>query len=410
MKGMRVGGYKEKSGETPLINLSTEVQDTSGEGVVEQETIETPEVIEAAETPEQEEQVVESFQDYDENEPYEVIEEAATKPAASNTVNQEGVSGNPEGETVKQEPVVSEPAEISEELLLKRLSEKLGRDITSFEELAETGDKYEDPYLKGLSEWREKTNRPIEDWIKFNQDFTQLPDVEIAREFLQIEYPELSQEEIDLELNTKFVASEDEDTDREMALKNLELKKYASRGRKELDKIKVQFGEPNLDNFTPEVKESLELAARVKQNAAKEEVDNRNYLQAINSKADTLKTIKMELGEGLDMDYKLPQNSNKSLVKMVQEAPHWKNSDGSWNHEAVVRDAAIIANFQDMLKVAYEQGKNSGVDEVIRDTKNTTLGNRTSNDSALPTGNRGVQIEGLDRYLGKTGMRIRKRN
>ena len=114
----------------------------------------------------------------------------------------------------------------------------------------------------------------------------------------------------------------------------------------------------------------------------------------------------MNLAENVSLDYRLPDNYSGEIVKMVQEAPHWKNEDGSWNHQAIVKDAAIVQNMDKMLQLAYEQGKSSGADTVVRETKNITLDRRGSNESALPQGNNGVQIEGLDNYLGNKGMKI----
>jgi hypothetical protein len=53
--------------------------------------------------------------------------------------------------------------------------------------------------------------------------------------------------------------------------------------------------------------------------------------------------------------------------------PHWRNEDGSWNHRAVVEDGIKIQNFDKMVQLAYEQGLNSGKDELIKETKNTNF-------------------------------------
>ena len=399
---MKTGGYRDNSNSSMDIDLSGEVQDTSGEAPA-------PDAVAAAAESEPSTPVIQDTS----NEIQETgqFDFPPTVTETALNADEDKRSLNTDSEPVANElskPVVENtPVEISEELHLKYLSEKLGREVTGFDELTKTESNplNSDPYLKELAEWRDKTGRPIEDWIKFQKDYTTVSDADIAREFLQIEFPELTQDEIELEVSQKFLSSED-DFDNEIAIKNLELKKYASKGRKELNKLVSDLGNPNPANLTPEHQQDLAIAKEYKELKAQSVVDNKAYSETIANSAAELKTIKLNLAENVSLDYRLPDNYSGEIVKMVQEAPHWKNEDGSWNHQAIVKDAAIVQNMDKMLQLAYEQGKSSGADTVVRETKNITLDRRGSNESALPQGNNGVQIEGLDNYLGNKGMKI----
>lgn len=408
---MKIGGYKNNPNSNQEIDLSGGVQDTAaGAGEVEKPNVEAAPIAETPkETPSQPEiqdtsQEVQITGQFDKPTTTETAQKAEEDKSSLNTEEKPTVTPPVE----ESKPVESAPAEISEELHLKYLSEKLGREIKSFDDLTPAEAKNpldSDPYLKGLAEWREKTGRPIEDWIKFQKDYTKVSDADVAREFLQLQYPELTPEEINLELNRKYLSSED-DFDDDKAFKNLELKKLASQGRKELQKLVSDLGNPNVAEYSPEVKQDLDLAKQYKTLVQQNEVAVKDYTQNITAKANELKSVKLDLADGISLDFKLPDGSSKSLVETIQKAPHWKNEDGSWNHQAIVRDTAIISNFESMLKLAYEQGKNSGTDAVIKEAKNTTLDNRTSGDSVIPNANSGIQIEGLDNYLGNRGMKI----
>ena len=399
---MKTGGYRDNSNSSMDIDLSGEVQDTSGEAPA-------PDAVAAAAESEPSTPVIQDTSNEIQETGQFDVPPTVTETALN--ADEDKRSLNTDSEPVANElskPVVENtPVEISEELHLKYLSEKLGREVTGFDELTKTESSPldSDPYLKELAEWRDKTGRPIEDWIKFQKDYTTVSDADIAREFLQIEFPELTQDEIELEVSQKFLSSED-DFDNEIAIKNLELKKYASKGRKELNKLVSDLGNPNPANLTPEHQQDLAIAKEYKELKAQSVVDNKAYNETIANSAAELKTIKLNLAENVSLDYRLPDNYSGEIVKMVQEAPHWKNEDGSWNHQAIVKDAAIVQNMDKMLQLAYEQGRSSGADTVVRETKNITLDKRGSNESALPQGNSGVQIEGLDNYLGNKGMKI----
>lgn len=407
---MKVGGYKNNPNASD-IDLSEKVQNTEP-AVTTEPVTDTKPVVEPAVTKEEAPTAPEiqdtskEIQETGQFDDKKIKAETVEKTEEDSSLNTQQTT-EPVVEHVVEEKVETDvKVEISDEQYLKYLSEKLGREVKSLDDLTKTENPLDsDPYLKELAAWREKTGRPIEDWVKFQKDYAKVPDIDVAREFLQLEYPELTPDQIDLELNHKYLASE-EDLDTDVALKNLELKKLASKGRKELTKLVSDLGTLKTDNLAPEVKQDLEIAKQYKNLVKQNEAETAVYNQKISSKASELKSIKMDLAEGVSLDFKLPEGSSKKLVNTVQEAPHWKNADGSWNHDAIVKDAAIIANFDTMLKLAYEQGKNSGAEDIIKEANNTTLENRTQSSSALPQGEKGVQVEGLDNYLGKKGMRI----
>ena len=294
-------------------------------------------------------------------------------------------------------------AEVTEEMLLSKLSEKLGREVTSFDDFNATSSEEEDPYMKGLLEWRKKTGRPIEDYAKFQKDYSQVDDIQVAREFLQIEYPTLTPEEIEFELERNFIADEEVDLDDEIRLKNLELKKYASKGRPKLQEMVKEFGSPTQDHLPQELQEKIQYADSTRANLEAANNSQKEYLNKIKTAASDLGNISLDLAEGLSIDFKV-ETSKDEIYNMVETAPHWVNPDGSPNHAAVVRDAAIIANYKKMIQVAYEQGLNSGKDEIIKEAKNTTLGTSAKSMATTKTGS---QIEGLDGYLGKKGLSIK---
>jgi hypothetical protein len=407
---MKIGGYKNNPNSAQEIDLSPEVQNTGTdtETSAQASTAVEKQVQEPASQPEIQDTSLEIQETGQFDKPIETETTKKVEDDKSSLNTQEKPAATTKEVEAKE---VDKKVEISDEQYLKYLSEKLGREVKSLDDLktAEIKNPLDaDPYLKQLAEWRDKTGRPIEDWIKFQKDYTKVSDADVAREFLQLQYPELTSEEIDFELNRKYISSED-DFNEDKTLKNLELKKLASKGRKELQKLVSDLGSPNPVNYTPEVQKDLELAKSYKESVEKNKLSTKVYTENIVAKASELKSIKLDLAEGVSLDYKLPEGSDKSLVDIIQNAPHWTNEDGSWNHQSIVRDTAIISNFENMLKIAYEQGKNSGVDGVIKEAKNTTLDNRSTSDSALPNQSKGIQIEGLENYLGNRGMKIGRR-
>lgn len=301
---------------------------------------------------------------------------------------------------------------LDESEVLKYLSEKLGKELNSLEDLnnKESQDTVEeiDPYIKELNEWRKKTNRPIEDWINYQKDFDSMSDLEIAKEALKLEYPNLTDAEIELEISSKFDSSDELLDDREKALRELELKKYSARGRQELNKLKSNFETPleNTVNLTQEQKADLEFARSVRDNIKQNEQALEEYNLNINKSIQGLTELPIDLGD-LTINYKVDDSSKKSIGDSINTMPHWKNEDGSWNYDNITKDAAIINDFDKIVKLVYEQGLNSGKDSLVDEINNTTLSNRNTLDKDL-SNTEDVKIEGLDRILTKRTLKIRK--
>lgn len=310
---------------------------------------------------------------------------------------------------IQEPPIQNElnnKVEINDELALKYLNEKLGKQVNSFDELIEVKVENpldDDPYLKSLYEWRQKTGRPIEEFQKYQKDYNSVDDFEVVRELLQLEYPTLTSDEIQLELER--YAPDDLDDDREAAYKKLELKKLATRGREVLSSFKADLEKPSEALLSPELKQDLELARTVKENYARQQEETKVYSENIRLSSQKTETFEINLGDDLKLNFRIPDESKKELPTLIETMPHWRNEDGSWNHQAVVNDAIKIKHFDDMLKLAYEQGLNSGKEELIAETKNITLD--SVNITPQHNSSAKVQIEGLDDYLGNRGVKLR---
>jgi hypothetical protein len=133
------------------------------------------------------------------------------------------------------------------------------------------------------------------------------------------------------------------------------------------------------------------------------------YDTKISESSASLETVELNLGNDLKLDFKVSDEDKKEIPKMIAEMPQWRNEDGSWNHKAVVEDGLRLKNFDKMIQLAYEQGVNSGTDGVVRDAKNTTLGEQTTANSQQGNRQKGDTIEGgIDELLNKKTLKFRK--
>ena len=308
-------------------------------------------------------------------------------------------------EDIDENKVITLSDSEQDDLIFKKLSEKLGKEIKDYNDLIQEPAKVElDPQIEALNKWMQETGRPIQDFFKYQKDYSTVSDIDIAREVLQLEYPNFTEEEINLELEN-FLPS-DEDLDREIAKKSLELKKYATKGRDILNKLKMELGQPT-NNLAPEIKQKLDFAEQVQKQIDSNKAYQEEYQKSILKVSESTDSMKLALDDKLSIDFKMSPEGKKSIPDLINNMPHWKNPDGSFNHKAVVEDAIKIKYFDDMIKLAYEQGVNSGKDSLLKETRNITLDKNIPDGSQQIEGNKKPLIENIDKVLGNQKLKMR---
>ena len=368
MEKLSMGNFKKNLGNP----APTEVVDTP--------PVESPTPVDTVETvPQEPVQTNETIA-----EPTPVVE-----PAQNN--NPDG-SGEPTLVEPSVEPSREEPApiELTDELVGNYLSEKLGKPF-SLEDLNKESVNPLDsePYLKEIYEWRNKTGRPVEDFFKFQKDYSQVSDIDIVRENLQLEYPNATAEEINIEIE-RLTPSE-VDLEEDVARKNWELKKLATKGRAKLEELKSNLSEPSPTSIPKEFQEKISYAESIEQQIKENEIIQQTYNQNIEKAALETSSIKLSVLDS-ELDFLVPEQNRKTLPQDISDMSHWKNPDGSFNHKAIVEDGIKIKYFNDILKVATEQAFNAGKDALIKESSNSTLGGAQTVPQPNPS-NKGFTIE-----------------
>jgi len=321
-------------------------------------------------------------------------ERAAAEASQNSNQNDDLGNGSPEGnDTV-----------IEDEVLLKSLSEKLGREVNSFEDLTT---QVEDPFasdevLKEIADFRSKTGRSVEDWLKYQEDFKSMDDKDVVRRFLQHQYPELDSKEISHLMNKEYVSGEDDDEEEVMS-KSIKLKRAATDGRKTLGEYKSKFNEPLPSKLSPENQELIDLGKAAKQSIEANTQAQSVYKEKLTAAAQKAEKLSLKLSDDLTIDFKTDKEGRDSLPSYIDEMSHWRNEDGSINHESVTNDGIKIKYFNEIIKLVFEQGVNSGKEETINETNNSNLREKRGDANAnQDTGTgKGMQIEGgLKAFLG----------
>jgi len=156
----------------------------------------------------------------------ELVEDAATTPEQKEV--------QPEVEAQEQ-PIVEE---ITEEEV-EELEEKVTEAIV---EAAETGKELPES-IKKLMDFMEDTGGDLEDYIRLNQDYSELDNNSLLKEYYRQTKPHLNNEEIEFLMEDTFSYDEDVDEDVDIKRKKLALKEQVAQAKQHLDGAKSKYYE-----------------------------------------------------------------------------------------------------------------------------------------------------------------------
>ena len=159
---------------------------------------------------------------------------------------------NNEETSVEEAPKNDQTDDISDdEVVLQYLSEKLGRDINSFDDLnnnnqpVESNDFASDQ-LKVINDYIKNTGRTVQDYINTQTvDLSNVSDEAVLREYIRLDNPKLTDAELNDYLTETYRTDKEKHSAREMNAGKVQLTKDAKAARDYFNQIKQEYAMPS---------------------------------------------------------------------------------------------------------------------------------------------------------------------
>ena len=144
---------------------------------------------------------------------------------------------------VQEQAMQPEPEQVQysqedvEGAVFSYLSERLGRDITSLDELA--APQQLDEGLEVIAKFVQDTGRRPEDWFAYQQlNPSEMDDFTALRVQMASDHPNLSGEEVNLLLKSKYKLDPDVHTEQEIQLSQLQLKMDGQKAKDSIEALR----------------------------------------------------------------------------------------------------------------------------------------------------------------------------
>ena len=290
----------------------------------------------------------------------------------SNVIDLTGESSlNTEETTNVDEPEVyqqEEGEEISDdEIVLQYLSEKLGRDITSFDNLSNTeyeteSNDFASEQLRVINDYVKNTGRTVQDYLNTQTvDLSDVSDDAVLKEYLRLDNPDLTEAELNDYMTATYKMDKEEYSTRDMNAGKVQLKNDARAAREYFNEVKEEYAMPN-ESFDTGVSEE----------------ERGEWLGQMESEVDDLEGLSFEMNDqGEEFVYNLDdearneiKNYNSNLENFFDK---YVDQNGDWDFDALNTDMYILNNVDKIIRGVANQYRSKGTESVINEIKNPSF-------------------------------------
>lgn len=261
-------------------------------------------------------------------------------------------------ERFSQEEVESE--------ILRYMSERLGSQVDSFDTIRErfnTVPTEIDERVAAINNFVRETGRSPEDWYAYQRlNTSEMDDMTAVRNQMRMENSNLSDDEIELLVSSKYKLDPDLNTERDVRLSQLQLKMDAEQARKNIEDVRRKYEAPESTSSEPQSFITNEWVSQMSREV--------NELDGLVFGLPDGKQFTF----GLDGKYKSQLiDKNARLDSFFDDYIH---SDGSWDFDKLSSHRALIDNIDQIAASLYRQGLSDGQRKVVQ-----TAGNISTNTS-----------------------------
>jgi hypothetical protein len=266
-----------------------------------------------------------------------------------------------------------------ETAVMSFLSEKLGRDLTSLDDLSnaqQSEARSLDERIEAIAQFVEDTGRAPEDWFRYQSlNPESMDDMTAIKIQMANEYPNLSYDELDLLTRSKYKLDEDLHSEDEVKLSQLQLKIDGQKAREGVEGIRQKYSSPN---------EAYE-------GQAKSVIDD-EWISDMSREVDSLSGLEFDLGGDKTFEFGLDDNYKSQLktknARLDEFFDSYVREDGSWDHDTLSSHMAVIDNIDKIVRSVYTQGLGDGQKTLVNTAANISTqtprqGNQNNQTSQL---------------------------
>lgn len=322
-------------------------------------------------------------------------------------------------EDAKENVEETQTSELSEDDVLSYIKNRYNKELSSVEQLFDERESSEElpEDVKAYFEYKKKTGRGMDDYIKLSKDFSSMDEDQLLSEYFIASGDALDDDDVDV-LMDEYSYDEEYDDEKEIKKKKLVKKKKIAEAKKYFEEQKEMYRQP-LESSTVGISEEQQKEIEAyKQYLAEakttqEEVNRKRewFLEKSNEVFNDFKGFDFKIGDstltfnptGDVSKLKEEQTNSMSFVAKYLDPQTGLIKDANGYHRAL----AVAMNPEKFAKFFYEQGKAEATENVTRKMKNIDMSERRAPE--VTKSKDGLSIRALSQPEGR-GLKIKSKN
>ena len=298
-----------------------------------------------------------------------------------------------------EQPVVEE---IKEEEVKEQVEELAEQAEEAVAEAQETGKPLPENIQK-LVDFMNETGGSLEDYVKLNQDYSELDNHSILKEFYKQTKPHLNSEEIDFMMEDYFSFDEEIDDDKDIKRKKLALKEQVAQAKSHLENAKTKYYEEIQygNKLTNEQQKAIDFFNRYNKESKEQqqvaEKQTRTFLNKTNQLFNKeFKGFEYNVG---DKKFRFNVKDTSSVKETQSDINNFVKKFLNKNNEmedtkGYHKGLFTAMNADAIAKHFYEQGKADALKDSIAKSKNVSMDPRQEFNGQINTGGMKVKVLG----------------
>jgi hypothetical protein len=317
----------------------------------------------------------------------------------------EDTNATQEQEEVQQE-VETQETPVIEEITNKESESKVEEVVNTVEgaivESIETGVELPENIQK-LMNFMEDTGGDLNDYVTLNQDYSELDNHTLLKEYYKVTKPHLSDEEVDFVMEDEFAYDEDIDEDRQVKRKKLAMKEQVAQARQHLESVKSKYYEDIKmgSKLTEEQQNAIEGFHKYNKESEQDKKMFKEQYDVFEKETEKVfnekfKGFEYEVGDkrfrfnvnDVDNVRESQSDINNFIKKFLNKDMRMENAKDYHKSLYTAFNADKIANH------FYEQGKADAIKNSIAKSKNVDMSPRQTFGENLNAN--GIKVRALD--------------
>jgi hypothetical protein len=306
-----------------------------------------------------------------------------------------------QGQVIDQSSLQSPEPEMSDEefelAIANYVSEKLGVSINSIDALNQMLNARQsveiDERVKAIADFVTETGRDPQDWFRYQSiNPSEMDDLSAVRLQLAVDYPNLSTEEVELLVGSKYKLDPSIYSEDEVRLSSIQLKIDADKAKQGISKLRESYKMP--------VKREEEVQD------VQSPIDQQ-WISTMAKEVDELEAISFDLA-GQEFNFALRDDYKNQLkqknANLDQFFDQYVDESGSWNFELLNVHRAVVDNIDEIVKSVYNQGLSDGQRKLVDKAANVDV---SSPKVAPSSGTDNVAQQIFNHLYGDNNLRLK---